>query len=62
VLHAPTGERCALRIQGCRVTGCLGPQNLAQWRATDLTQLAYDERPELAQWAHEHWREIDLTS
>jgi hypothetical protein len=61
MFHVPTGERYAPRIEDGCVTGCLGRQNLAQWRATDLTQLDYDEQPAQAQWAHGHWREFDLT-
>ena len=49
MLHVPTGERYAFRIEvpGYRVTGCLGPRNLLQWRAIDQTALDYDENPDL---------------
>jgi len=61
-LHVPTGERYAFRVEAGRVTGCLGPRNLAQWRTTDLTGLDYDSNLQLAEWAHDHWGEFDLTS
>jgi hypothetical protein len=60
-LHRPTGERHAFRIEGGRVTGCLGPQDLPPWGATDLTQLAFDEHPDQVAWANDHREEFELT-
>ena len=63
MLHRPTGERYAFRVEqpGFRVTGCLGPRPLNEWRRTDLQALDYDAAPELVPWANEHVEEFDLT-
>ena len=63
MLHVPTGERYAFRVEqpGFRVTGCLGPRTLAEWRVTPLDALDYDASPDLVPWANEHIEEFDLT-
>jgi hypothetical protein len=49
------------KVPAYRVTGCLGPRNLLQRRATDLESLDYGENTDLVEWAQEHQGEFDLT-
>lgn len=63
MLHRPTGERYAFRVEkpGFNVTGCVGPRSLQEWRRTDLAALDYDADQALAMWANERVPEFDLT-
>jgi hypothetical protein len=59
--HLPTDQYYACRIEGVRITGCLGPQKPCWWRVVDLTVLPYEENSDLVPWANEHLAEFDLT-
>lgn len=56
--HTPTGEFYALRIQGGRITGCIGPRSLGESRQMKRSTLDYDQDRTLVPWATQHIHEF----
>lgn len=58
--HLPTGQPYTCRVEGVRITGCLGPLK-PRWRpVVDLAALPYEENSELVRWANERLDKFDL--